>query len=207
MKICYVCSGINEDQSTCKHCKNNLSPPEEILTFAKDALEFGYRYRTRYEFQVEKSGKVSVKYNLLEPTTIWESLTLIALSGIVGNVAYAGFLSICRGVKEYLVGNKPKKLKDAQFNELLDVLENDDKIAEFYAYVQAYYHQMPNVDDRVLDAIREEQKVDRLSKLVDKKKLDTMSAYKELRRLEANNLLDKIPDTKSLEIINSIKNT
>ena len=187
MKLCAHCAELLDvDIVKCTFCGHDPDIPSIVSQFSIDAVNYGYRYRIRYEKQVEKYGKVRGMYALPGANELFIFLAGAALSGIVGNISTDAFKALGRTILQRLVSAKP----DKSFDEVLNILEDEEKLIEFYEYIQAYYHDMPFVNREVMIALRQE----RLANAVEA----IMNGNPSLSPGEATRLAMRMPDSKNM---------
>ncbi|WP_157975982.1 hypothetical protein [Lewinella sp. IMCC34191] len=163
MKICIHCAEFIDGESTkCTSCGNVPSIPTVIYNFSEDAVSYGYQYRIRYEDQVKKYGRVRIMYSLPGIHELFIFLAGAALSGIVGNISTDGFKALCNKILRQLRNVQP----DNSLDEILNLLNDENKLIEFYEYVQAYYHDMPHINREVMIALRQERLANAVSDLI-----------------------------------------
>ena len=195
--MCARCGNFQMvQQDVCIECGEDPKFPLIILNFSQDALLYGYRYRLRYEAQVKRYGSVRVMYSLPDSHEVLAFLATAVLGGIVGNISTDAFKSICANIKKIILPIKENK----DFEELLTVLEKEDKVMEFYEYVQAYYHDMPMVNREVMIALREERLANAVENIMaEDPRLSAVQALRIARMRPDNYNMHSKPSRKDIE--------
>lgn len=160
MIFCQKCATLNDvNNEKCSNCESNLNHDlfERLLPFAKNASYYGYFYRVDYENQVKESGKVSIKYSLLQPSNYFDFIAVAALTGYIGGVSHQIVNYIGKQIVDFI---KTKINPDEKDNEFVDFFENKDKLERFTRYINDYYTGKHVKNRQVADAIIEEEMAD-----------------------------------------------
>ncbi|ALJ01677.1 hypothetical protein [Rufibacter tibetensis] len=217
--LCLNCGYINNNTETvvCEICniENDLEQYQKFSEYAKQAVQYGYSYRTAYEHQLATQGDVKVRYSIFNPDDYYELLAIAALSGIAGNLAYDLVKHVAKQIYTKLI----KKEKDVELTyaeqDLLRLIDDNAFMNKFIVYIQDYYQGMPNIDKRISKAIFDEEinpiiarlitnetKMNKLKDDVENGK-DFKIAYFQLLMSEAQNEFKKRPGKPKLKELDS----
>jgi len=165
--LCLNCGLINDNSSSliCTNCGKELDELVyyELMNYSNRAVHYGYKYRRIYEEDVEKNGKISVKYSITNPLTLEEWLAAAVLGGIVGNLAYDLVKFVCKQIYQKLTTKKENEIT-SEDKLMLKFINDNNNLKKFILYIQDYYNGLPGINKKILEGIFEEEAVDLLTK-------------------------------------------
>lgn len=212
MNLCQNCATINQDGvQECTTCgtKIDASYIQKIIPFSRNAAYYGYFYRENYEAQFEESGEVYLRFSLLEPSNYFQLLAVVAISGYIGGATYDLVNYLGRQIIS-LVNKKP--VKDDNDNEIIEFLNDDEKVRKFAKYCVDYYKGYPE-NEAVSNAIIEEEMADfashegsqefikALENLSPDKREELLTTFTEIARGVAKKRKQILPDKEDLQIL------
>jgi uncharacterized membrane protein YvbJ len=159
MNLCLNCATlIDEEAYACHSCgrAHDSVRYARLVRTASRYAELGVVYRSRYEAQLRRHGKIIEKYDLTPPEWLI-FISIAALSGIIGNAAY----DVVKAIINKIVNNSAKSnivyLSDYQKGDFK--LESEEDIKRLIGYLKDYHHGLSNVHPDVWRAIEEEESI------------------------------------------------
>ena len=157
--LCVKCfSAYKLKENVCPSCGevNVFLGKQDLLEQGRNAYFYGFQNRTWVEGNIEKYGKeIRVEAMQLQPHEILAWISLAALSG----VTWDGIKYILVKIKDKAIENMGNKdleipqsdLESSYEHEINSLLENDEEVQRFCAYVDQYRKDFANesVDDQV----------------------------------------------------------
>ncbi|WP_432664501.1 hypothetical protein R9X47_28730 [Wukongibacter baidiensis] len=154
--LCFGCAEIykihNTKELCCPECGYSIGYEsyKKIYDYAADAVEFGYQYRLTYEKEYERYGEIKYHYCLKSMGEVAHFLSIAALSGIIGNLSTDSVKRIILVIKSKI---RRKKLDT---HDLINIIDNEDKLDEFLEYIEDFYNEFYSLKPEIREAIYEE---------------------------------------------------
>lgn len=164
-RLCFFCAAVYEAPDgpvlQCPCCGGTIPRDtyEGYLRDAREAVEYGWNYRRRYEADLRKNGRITCHYALAEYEEAVHFLALAAVSGIVGGLAY----DVVKKAMVKIIDTVAKKEMKHTENSVLALIRDRKKLDQFIQYVSAYYACFDSMEEEVQRAVMEEMLVDKLS--------------------------------------------
>ena len=186
-RICFHCANIYKSKETdwlcCPECGYRVSSRRYhlIVDRAREAVDYGYQYRLKYEEDFAAEGAITKHYAL---TPFNEFLTFVAVaaaSGIVGNLSTDLVKRAVGKVREAL----RREEKGETGGKLTALLDDPEKMKQFMDYIDAYFTCFEEIEPHVRAAIYEEMIVDRISPTMTDR---LMKAYPQLKVEQAQEI-------------------
>lgn len=148
--LCFYCATIIDNScSECPTCGEFIDKKsyERILNKLNQYILFGYSYRTKYEQQYAKAGKIESKYQLgfLGDAFAWAALAV--LGGVIGGASW--------GFVKHLVQKIAAQAKD---ENLVKLVSNEESLKLFSDYMLDYHRSFKGVKKEIQDVIYEEMR-------------------------------------------------
>lgn len=167
LKICLSCANIYACESgsaeiwTCPACGTEIRADtyEPIMREARDAVQFGWNYRRRYERDLRERGRIDTHYSLAPYDEILSFIALAVISGIVGGASYDAAKAALRKILDF-AGQKGRRGEESRIFSLID---NREDMELFLRYIDEYYTSFDEIDEAVRNAVFEEMVVDQIS--------------------------------------------
>jgi hypothetical protein len=175
--ICLKCGRLDisckAGRVECPNCGFKITQRRyaKLMGQGSEIVLYGFRYRIEYEAQVAKHGKIVRKYSLREPTFV-ESAIAVMVSGIAGNAAYDVVMNALKFIYTQLNRRrlKPRTISSDRGPCAEDVdlvhklIGNDPEFAkDFIGYTADYASGKETANRHVVNALKEEYAIDRLS--------------------------------------------
>ena len=148
--LCFHCATIIDNScSECPNCGKFVDKKsyERILNKLNQYILFGYTYRTKYEQQYAKSGKIETKYQFGFLSDVFAWVGLAVLGGVIGGASW--------DFVKQLVWKIAVQTKDENIKKLAS---NEESLKLFSDYMLDYHRSFKGVTEEVQDAIYEEMR-------------------------------------------------
>src|SRR4030095_16744513 len=152
--LCLQCANLLRSSSkgklTCRNCGWAIEAADfrDLYSEAERVLRFGHFYRERYEGQRTRQGRINARWSLAETPQWLVFVEMAALSGIIGNAAWA----VVTNVIKRLYMKHPKRAGHGRIR-----LSEDDTINMLVQHSREYLDGMPNAEPELRRAIEQEE--------------------------------------------------
>jgi hypothetical protein len=164
--LCFHCASMytipKSGKYVCPYCGLSTSKLQyhSIIEYASNAVYYGYNYRKKYEMQLQKKGKITVRYCLPDPSTIACFIGVAALSGIIGNVSY----DLVKKIIQKILKNKLSESNSGSKQKIK--LANKIEINTFIQFIREYHSNEFTTNSEVKYEIDKEQLINHIGKFV-----------------------------------------